>query len=883
MKKLSANEVRQLWYDFFQQKNHLLIESKPLVPQNDDSLLWINSGVAALKDYFIGKKIPPSKRLVNSQKALRTNDIENVGQTSRHHTLFEMLGNFSIGDYFKLEAIDFAFEFLTKWLELDPEKLYITYYDSDFETLNKWKNLGFPENRLIPGGKKTNFWDLGQGPCGPCTEIYFDRGEKFDARGDELIRNDIENDRFIEIWNIVFSEFNNDGAQNYSPLMSKNIDTGAGFERIVSILQNGPTNYDTDLFLPIIVEIQKYTNFKYDIENYFKKDAKQAQINKSFRLIADHIRAISAAVNDGVMPSNLHRGYIIRRLIRRAYWNGKKLGISEEFLHKLVPIVAKTLNANFDIEKIESVIYHEEKNFIKTLEIGHELLENEIKKTEGQISPEIVFKLFVTYGFPPELTQEILQEKNISFDLKSLEEYREKHAQISRANIKKGMGKVIDSLNQVESQISEFVGYEFHKTETKIAFLANQFNEIDQTNEGEISYAIFEKTPFYATAGGQKHDQGYIIQGDKKIEILDVFKDKFLNNVHVFEGKLSKNLPVILELNSDNRLKLERNHSATHLLFASLRAEFGPQIKQLGSDNNEERLTFDFPCAQKPSKEQIKSVENRVNSYISQQVQREYLVTDLQEAQKLNAIMTLEESEYMDPNALRLVVFPGITTDLCGGTHIQNTKLLEKFTILSCQTKGSGIYRIRAVSSFAKNVEFLKQNIELLKFQISSLVNKIAKISQDFTFDFPSFTDLDLEFEHLTKIEEELKEKYKKILKNQDISQSLELNSENFVDINQNKFYIDLEFNSKNLKQSAATFRQKNPKSTFILATNLEDENYLITVASFNLESNVILEKIMEIYDGAGGGNSKIAQAKIKKKPIKDDIIKLLWALDPEF
>ncbi|MXR05884.1 alanine--tRNA ligase [Mycoplasma flocculare] len=883
MKKLSANKIRQLWIDFFREKNHLFIDSKPLVPQNDNSLLWINSGVATLKDYFTNKKIPPSNRLVSTQRALRTNDIENVGSTSRHHTLFEMLGNFSIGDYFKTEAIDFAYEFLIKWLELDPKKLLITYYDGDNLTFEKWKSLGIPEEKLIKGNKKTNFWDLGQGPCGPCTEIYFDRGEKFDTRGSELIKNEIENDRFIEIWNIVFSEFNNDGMQNYTPLKSKNIDTGAGFERIVSILQDGPTNYDTDLFLPIIAEIEKNTDFHYDINNYFLKKPSQTKINTSFRIISDHIRAITFAINDGVLPSNLHRGYIIRRLIRRAYWNGKKLGINQPFLYKLVKIVGKTLEYNFDIQKISNIILQEEENFAKTLEIGYNLLNAELKIAKNSIKSEIVFKLFETYGFPVELTQEILLENNIEFNLNTLKELQEKHSEISRVKITKGMGKVVNSLARVKNKISEFVGYESQKVDTIINFLANENEEITESSSENLSYAIFKKTPFYATAGGQKHDQGWIIQDNEKIEILKVFKDKFLNNIHVFRGKVYKNRPVFLKLNSENRRKLERNHSATHLLFAALRAEFGSEIKQLGSDNNENRLTFDFPFSHKPSQEKIKAVENRVNSYINQEINRQYLITDLKNAQKLNAIMTLEESEYMDPILLRLVIFPEITTDLCGGTHIKNTKLIEKFTIINCQSKGAGIYRIRAVTSWEKYTKFLENNIEAVKEKILNLENKIRKIDTTFAANLPNLPNLEEQFSQIKKIEEKLKNYYKQALKSNATLVKSELDLNKIIQINKVSFYLDLNFPIQNLKRTAATLREKNPKICFILAANLNNNQYLVVVSSAVVKSDLILYKILKTHDGLGGGNAKIAQGKIQKELKKENLIELLWENIQEF
>ncbi|MBG0730598.1 alanine--tRNA ligase [Mycoplasma sp. 'Moose RK'] len=883
MKKLSSSEIRQLWVDFFVEKKHLFLESKSLVPQNDDSLLWINSGVATLKDYFTGKKVPPAKRLVNSQVALRTNDIENVGMTSRHHTLFEMLGNFSINDYFKNEAIEFAYEFLVQKLEMDPGKLFITFYKKDTETLKKWLELGIPRSQLIPGSRKTNFWDLGQGPCGPCTEIYFDRGPKFDQRNSELIEKEIENDRFIEIWNIVFSEVNNDGNQNYTNLIAKNIDTGAGLERITSILQSGPTNYDTDLFLPIIQEIEKFTDFRYKIDNYFVKNAKQGAINANFRIIADHIRAITFAINDQVLPSNSHRGYIIRRLIRRAYWNGKKLGISKPFLFKLPKIVAKTLKKSFSTDFISKIIKKEEEGFAKTLEIGHNLLEKELSKNKSFVDPKLVFKLFETYGFPFELTKEILAEKKIDFNLADLEELQKNHAEISRKKKFIGMAKTINSLNFILEKISDFVGYDQQKTTTKVVFLANENEKIDESNNDELSYVVFEKTPFYATSGGQKHDQGWIVQENQKIPVINVFKDKFFNNVHVFQGKLTNKKLVSLIVDSKNRVKLERNHSATHLLFAALRAEFGEQIKQLGSNNNENRLTFDFPCQQKPTFEQLQSVEKRINSYINQAVSREYLLTNLEEAQKLNAIMTLEESEYLDPNSVRLVRFSGITTDLCGGTHIENTKLIEKFTITGCQNKGAGIYRIRAVTSFEEYFAFVEENIAKINEQNFALIKKIKEIKPNFIFDFPVFSDKEAHLQFLQKKEDELKKYYLEVVKEKKESSDFRLEKNKILQIKNFQFYLDFEFSAQNLKKAAAVFREQNHELSFILLANLKNDNFLIAVSSTKLKSDFILDHILKNYGGTGGGNSKIALGKLSQKPLFEEINSLLWKINFEF
>ncbi|CAT04995.1 Alanine--tRNA ligase [Mesomycoplasma conjunctivae] len=879
---LSSKQIRQLWLDFFASKNHLIVESKSLIPQNDPSLLWINSGVATLKEYFTGHKQPPSKRITNSQKAIRTNDIENVGITSRHHTMFEMLGNFSIGDYFKKEAIEFAFEFLVYVLKMDLDKLYITYFSDDLETKKYWQDLGIQDDHLIAGNQKTNFWDIGLGPCGPCSEIYYDRGEKFDSRGIELLKNDIENDRFIEIWNIVFSEFNNDGEGNYTPLVSKNIDTGAGFERIVSILQNGPTNFDTDLFLPIILEVEKLSDFKYDVDNYFKKDKKQTKINTYFKVIADHIRSVVNAINDGVEPSNTHRGYIIRRLIRRAFRMGRKLGIKQAFLYKLVGVVKSSLIYDIDEKKVAKIIKKEEELFEKTIENGEILLNREFEKNGKNFNIEIVFKMFETYGFPIELTQEILEEKGLKLDFDKIEELKEKHANLSRGKQHLGMNLAINSLALIKGKESEFVGYEHLEQTAKILFLANNESLLETTQEDEISYAIFDKTPFYATGGGQKHDQGLIIQGDNKIEIIKVFKDKYFNNIHVFKGVLNKNEEVKLIVDEANRRNLERNHSATHLLFKALREQFGLQIKQLGSDNNENRLTFDFPVSKKPTDEELAKVESLVNFYIQSSTPRKYLNTTIKEAEKLNAIMTLEEAEYMDPKNVRLVHFQGITTDLCGGTHIANTSLIQKFKIISCQNKGSGVFRIRAITTLEKYYDYLTQQVEQKELSLAAIEQKNRQFDPFYKMQVHRVNDLEILNNNLDLAIKQAKLDTLQLIKNkkkEEKTTDFIFNQEKIFTFNNQDFYIDFITDKQiNSKQLAATLREEHANITFVLLQEMAAQKILVVVSSKTNNSLDILNKINKIFDGKGGGNKIIAQGILNQKEVNINKIKeIIW------
>ncbi|WP_036452899.1 alanine--tRNA ligase [Mycoplasma buteonis] len=873
---MNSKEIRESWLKFFESKQHMIVPTKSLVPQNDPSLLWINSGVATLKDYFAGKKIPPARRLTNSQKAIRTNDIENVGVTARHHTFFEMLGNFSIGDYFKKEAISFAFEYLTTVLKMDVNRLYFTYYFEDLETKELWMSHGISEDHMIPGTKDTNFWEVGSGPCGPNTEIFFDRGEKYDARGIELLKKDIENDRYIEIWNIVFSTYNSNGEGEYTELKQKNIDTGAGLERIVSILQDAPTNFDTDLFLPIIHEIEKFTDFKYDIKNYFTKDVTQTEINSCFKVIADHMRTVVNAIADGAKPSNVGRGYILRRLIRRSVYKAMQLNIFEPFLYKLVQIVKDSLPFEYDVQPIAKIIKDEELSFGRTIENGKEILNSYLNDNTKVLPGDIAFKLFETYGFPIELTSEILNQKNISIDYQGFEAAKNKHAEASRNSKLSGMDKVINSLTILKSKVDKFIGYEHTYAKTKILHLLNTETEVSQA-EG-ISYLVLEETPFYATSGGQKHDRGFIKQGDNNIEIIDVFKDKFGNHIHKVEGKVNAKQLVECFVDETIRLGLERNHSGTHLLFCALRTILGPQIKQLGSDNNEERLTFDMPADERPSDDQIAEIESLVRSYIKKDAPRSYLNMSTEQAKEMGAIMTLEEAEYMDPKSVRIVEFKDITADLCGGTHLSNTAKLENFKITSVEKKAAGVYRIRAISSNLIVDEYLQNEVNLLIGDVNRAIEKNEKLDSNYKFDLNIPEDLEIAIKYLKDTLVSLKEDNKKL--NKQATNNFEFDYENveFKLIKDKKVYFNNQINKANLKTVASTLREKYEDSIIVLVSN--DENPMLVVASKSADSNALAQKLFAIYNGKGGGNQILSMGKLSATPEKllDKLVEILNA-----
>lgn len=836
MKKYTSKEIRNLWLDFFKKKNHEILESKSLIPVNDPSLLWINSGVATLKDYFSGKKLPKTPRMTNSQKSIRTNDIENVGVTARHHTFFEMLGNFSIGDYFKKDAIKFAHELLFDVFKFEKKCIYITYYEKDKDTYNEWISLGIEETHLIKGNRYMNFWDVGQGPCGPDTEIFYDRGEKYDTKnvGIKLLEEDLENDRYIEIWNIVFSQFNNDGEGNYEELKQKNIDTGAGLERIASIFQEAPTNFDTDLFIPIIKEIEKMSGKTYKTNDYFNPIQEQTALNKKFKIIADHIRAVTVAIEDGAKPSNTQRGYIIRRLIRRAYRFGIQLGIKDEtFLYKLVDIVVEVLDIyKFNKESIKKIIKKEELAFSRTIKQGEEILKKELKDS-NELNAEVAFKLFETYGFPIELTQEIVDEKGIKLDISKFKELKDKHANISRGKKVKAMESQIKVIQEVTSKISEFIGYEATEARTKIIF---------QGEENGKVYILLHKTPFYATKGGQHFDKGTL----NGVEVLDVFRDKYENHWHIIGKNISGDVRAIV--NPEIRTMKERNHTSTHLLGLAITRVFGTST-QLGSDNNEDRLRLDFPLDYRPTDIQLQEVEVDVNKSIKQAIGREYRIMKYKEAIE-DGVIALEGEDYGDGD-LRVVIFND-SKEFCGGTHISNTAKIEKFKITKLDSKGSGVFRIEAITSFKTIEKFETKEKEKYIEQINLVIKKIKTIDKTYKIEIKN--DLHQIKKQLIKVKEYLK----KISKN--IKKSISINTDvEFIKYKGMKTYINLNIDNSGLvKIFAITLRETHNDALFIIGAKASGKQ-TIAVASIKYNAKEVFDDIASKFNGKGGGNQGIA------------------------
>ncbi|MBQ9457302.1 MAG: alanine--tRNA ligase [Bacilli bacterium] len=696
MRKLSGREIRQVWIKFFQSKGHVYIPGVPLIPQGDKSLLWVNAGVTGLKKYFDGSEIPPSRRIVNVQKSIRTNDIENVGHTARHHTFFEMLGNFSIGDYFRDEVIPWAAEILTSeevGFGIPFEKLYITYSPLDKATHDLWVKCGVPEDHLIP--LEGNFWEIGEGPCGPDTEMFFDRGEAYDpeGRGVELLRKEIENDRYIEIWNIVFSQFNSVAGvkrEDYKELPSKNIDTGSGLERIACILQGTETNFETDLFTPIIKETEQLCGQSYQGEN-----------KMAFRVIADHARCLTFALSDGASFSNEGRGYVLRRIIRRAMRYGKKLGIDHPFMYGLVDtVIAEYKDFYPDLEGrrdyIVKSIENEERKFLKTLVSGEALLREKIEDKDT-LSGADAFLLYDTFGFPFDLTNEICAEAGVKVDeagFRACMEEQKQRARSARSEVASFHKQSKDLLAFQET--SEF-DYGTLSTKGKVIGLfvdGVATEEIDE--EGDV---VFDVTPFYSESGGQVSDEGSIENQNASGRVVAMGKTPngaHLHHVQLAYGTIRKGDEFTLQVDAKKRRLTARNHSATHLLHAAIGEVLGHHVDQKGSFVNEEYLRFDYEAEPRPSQEQLQAIEKMVNAKIEEAIEEKTLVLPIEEAAKLGAEMEFSE-KYGD--LVRVVTFGDFSKEFCGGTHVANSSDIGIFVLTSDSAVSSGVRRIEGRTS----------------------------------------------------------------------------------------------------------------------------------------------------------------------------------------
>lgn len=739
MKNLKAEEIRQLYLDFFKEKGHDQEPSAPLVPFEDPSLLWINSGVATLKKYFDGRVIPKNPRIVNAQKSIRTNDIENVGVTARHHTFFEMLGNFSIGEYFKKEAIHWAWEFLTdpKWIGFDPELLSVTVHPEDEEAYGIWLNeVGVPAERIIR--LEGNFWDIGEGPSGPNSEIFYDRGESYgsDLNDPELYPGG-ENDRYLEIWNLVFSQFNHNADHTYTPLPKQNIDTGMGLERMACVVQDVPTNFDTDLFMPIIRKTEEISGKQYGED----KDSDLA-----FKVIADHVRTVAFAIGDGALPSNEGRGYVLRRLLRRAVRYAKKLGIEKPFMFQLVPIVGDIMKAFYpEVNEKEDFIVRvmklEEERFHETLNEGLAILSNVTDKQKAAGSNEIpgeeAFRLYDTYGFPIELTEEYAEEAGMTIDHPGFEQAmmaQRERARSARQNVN-SMQTQSEVLGNIKEP-SEFIGYTDTVAEANVLFIIKDGELVEHAQEGEEVQVILDRTPFYAESGGQIADHGILRNDLVQAFVLDVKKAPNGQNIHsirIDSGELTKSA-VEARVDIEERSHTVKNHTATHLLHQALKDVLGSHVNQAGSYVGPDRLRFDFSHFGQVTAEELEQIEKIVNNKIWDSIAVATGYHNLQEAKDMGA-MALFGEKYGD--VVRVVEIGGYSLELCGGVHVGNTAEIGLFKLVSESGIGAGIRRIEALTGKGayenlKNTErTLEEAASLLKANPKDLVQKVQTFMAD--------------------------------------------------------------------------------------------------------------------------------------------------------
>lgn len=746
MKKYGLNELRKMYLDFFESKDHLKMNSFSLVPHNDNSLLLINAGMAPLKPYFTGQEIPPSKRVTTCQKCIRTGDIENVGKTARHGTFFEMLGNFSFGDYFKKEAISWSWEFLTEVLGMDPNRLYPSVYEEDDEAFDLWNNMiGIPKERIFRFGKEDNFWEHGSGPCGPCSEIYYDRGEKYGC-GKPDCTVGCECDRYIEIWNNVFTQFDNDGYGHYTELEHKNIDTGMGLERLAVVVQDVDSIFDVDTIEALRNKVCEFANTVYHTDT--DKDI-------SIRLITDHIRSATFMISDGIMPSNEGRGYVLRRLIRRAARHGRLLGIDKTFLAKLSETVIEGSKDGYpELEEKKEFIFRvltqEENQFNKTIDQGLailiELEENLARKGEKKLSGSDVFKLYDTYGFPVDLTKEIMEEKGYSIDEEGfkmcMEEQRVK-ARTAR-KVTNYMGADATVYDEIDPVITtEFVGYDNDSYSSKITVLTTDA-VVEAIAEGDEATLFVEQTPFYATMGGQQGDTGIITTETAEFVVKDTIKLKGGKYGHI--GMVTKGMfkvgdSVTLQIDTVARLDTCKNHSATHLLQKALKMVLGNHVEQKGSLVTPDRLRFDFSHFSPMTEEELAKVEAIVNEEIVKALPVTISEMTIEEAKKTGA-MALFGEKYGD--IVRVVNMSDFSIELCGGTHVKNTGIITTFKIVSESGVAAGVRRIEALTGAgvfhyykemeAKMVEaahLLKANPDQLLDKITHTLTQLKELSSE--------------------------------------------------------------------------------------------------------------------------------------------------------
>lgn len=857
MKYMGTNELREAYLNFFEGKEHLRLKSFSLVPKNDKSLLLINAGMAPLKPYFTGLQEPPKKRITTCQKCIRTGDIENVGKTSRHGTFFEMLGNFSFGDYFKEEVIPWAWEFITEVLKMPKDKLYVTIYLDDDEAFEIWKNkTDIDTSRIFRLGKEDNFWEHGAGPCGPCTEIHFERGVDVEPvkTAEEFVKASDE-DRIIEFWNLVFTQFDGDGKGNYERLQNPNIDTGMGLERLATLMQGVDNIFEIDTVKNILGKVSELSGVKY---------GEDATKDISLRIITDHVKSVTMMISDGVQPSNEGRGYVLRRLLRRAARHGRVLGIKGLFLKDIVDSVVENYGGEYEelIAKkdyIEKIVTLEEERFNETIDSGMGILlgyiEDLNKENKTVLSGERAFKLYDTYGFPYELTEEILEEKNMTIDREAFD--KEMQAQRERARSARGeftyMGSEESPINLVDKDLEvEFVGYDKTECIGKIVFLASDESVLEELKEGQKGYIVTDTTPFYAEMGGQVGDKGIIKGHSFEAYVYDTKKNvagKTIHYVKVNSGVAKVGEEVELKLDTKRRNNICKNHTATHMLHEALKEVVGEHVNQAGSYVDDERLRFDFTHFQGLTEEEIQKTEDLVNEKIMETFNVETNLMTLEEA-KAKGAMALFDDKYGDK--VRVVEVADYSKELCGGTHVKNSGQIGLFKIIGESGVAAGIRRMEAVTGFTaiKYVEdkqnTLKKACASLKCNEKDILNKISSQAS--------------EIKEKEKEISELKAKLTSGAEDDILNSAKEINGINVI------AYALEDVDGNALRDLGDKIRNKADKSVVVLISKTNDKVNLVAMAtkdavSSGIHCGKIIKEVAQVVGGGGGGRPDMAQA----------------------
>lgn len=877
MKWRGVNELREMYLSFFESKNHTRMASASLIPQGDNSLLLINSGMAPLKKFFLGQAVPPNKRVTTCQKCIRTPDIERVGKTSRHGTYFEMLGNFSFGDYFKNEAIEWAWEFLTKVLEIPADRLWITVFESDDEAEQIWMNkIGIPKERIVRLGKEDNFWEHGSGPCGPCSEIHFDRGESYGPF--ESFEQASECDRIVEIWNLVFSQFDSDGNGNYAEMATKNIDTGMGLERLACAIQGVDNLFEVDTVRNIMKKISEIAGVEY------KTDEKT---DVSLRVITDHIRSTTFMVGDGVTPANEGRGYVLKRLLRRAARHGKMLGINEPFLYKVCDTVIDENKAAYpELEEkrelIKKIIKHEEESFAKTIDKGTELLNQFIDKIatseiKDVLSGDAAFKLSDTYGFPLDLTKEIVAERGITVDEERFRECMEEQKRKARSDraskVKTSWSE--DSTADINVPATVFTGYTRLKHDAQIVEIFADGKPVDSVSEGQDAVVILDTTPFYAESGGQESDTGELKSEGSVFSIYSVKKTDnghFLHFGTVEQGSINKNDKIFAEIDVEKRMATMRNHTAAHLLQAGLRKVLGTHVHQAGQLVNSERCRFDFSHFSAVTVDELAQVENFVNDEILKAVEVVTKEMPIEEARKLGA-MALFGEKYGD--VVRVVDIGGDSIEFCGGTHVKNTSNIGLFKIVSENSVASGVRRIEAVTGngVLKLINEFRKNV----FDAADIL-KIANPAKL--------------VERCKALVEEVKEKDKQIQKLSSQLAGNELGNmfKDAKEIDGIKIISAMLNGTKPdmLRQLGDKLKEQTEDVIAVFAGVADDKGTLFCVCGKNAiakgaNAGKIVQRIAAITGGKGGGRPDTAMAGIGKNYMIDEALNSLESIAADF